>query len=891
MNKQENTNEPGNKDFDRAGSKKYLPKWLLPMVSFLALIWFLLRVIPKPSRALYPCQRVAFPLAAGFIAWILGLTAGLFIAWRKSNKTFRRLIVICSVGVAIAVSLIFSVIDTNTEVVREKRNFPIGVAKGIHPGRVVWVYNPDATGWDYHPSKQWWLEKKDEQIGHWWQDSHTNQTVVDSMISEAIQSVAGKQGDSAAWDSIFHHFNKTKGKGSIGYKHGEKIVIKANFATMNVLNKQHSPNFVDEKGNMTSGFNLVNTSPQMILGLLRQLINVVGVAQTDITVGDLSAFFPNHYWDKCHGEFPNVNYLSYNGELGRKKGEFSNTAIYWSTPAAEGKKQDYLPQCYSQAEYLINFACLKGHSSGITLCGKNHYGSLIRLPDPGRLGEGNYYNLHLSLPNNRSRSFPVWSPGMGLYRAIVDLMEHEHLGRKTLLYLIDGLYGGYYAEGLPRKWKSHPFGEGKNKDWPSSLFVSQDPVAIDSVGYDFLLEEWPDVVTGGFGPQGSLKGGEQDYLHEAALIGEPPSGTFYDSDHSGDEVRPVSLGVHEHWNNPVEKQYSRNLGIGKGIELVKIISPSSTEARKEIRKDKDVHAVTGASIRIWGAAQKKENVHLNPYISDETFMAPGAYLEELYSADSFFEAPCWDPKTEKLYFVSWGETKKLLRLDEPGKVTACIDDTENKIGINGTFLSNDNQLLTAQVFAHKIVSYSISQNGLQNPLALAHDSVWFQPNDLCQTHSGDIYFSDPQWDGDHSKSAVYHLSKDGKITKVVDDMLGPNGLIASRDGKTLYIADSIQKLWRSYPVRANGSLGKGKVFFTTESSKSDAPDGMTIDEAGNLYLTGLGGVRIVSPLGNLLWMICVPEKVSNVTFGGISGKTLFLTCNKKVYSLEIKSDW
>ena len=129
MNKQENTNEPGNKDFDGTGSKKHLPKWLLPIVGFLALIWFLLRVIPKPSRTLYPCQRVAFPLAAGFIAWLLGLTAGLFIAWRKLNKTFRRLIVICSVGVAIAVSLIFSVIDTNTEVVGEKRNFPIGVAK------------------------------------------------------------------------------------------------------------------------------------------------------------------------------------------------------------------------------------------------------------------------------------------------------------------------------------------------------------------------------------------------------------------------------------------------------------------------------------------------------------------------------------------------------------------------------------------------------------------------------------------------------------------------------------------------------------------------------------------------------------------------------------------
>ena len=623
----ENTNKSESKasrSSHGAGWKRSLPKWLLPIVGLAALIWFMLRVIPKPSRALYPCQRAAFPLAAGFIAWLLGLTAGLFVAWRKSNKTFRRVIVIFSVCSAITVSLLLNVTDTETEVTGEKRNAPIGTAKGIHPGRVVWVYDPDATDWDYHPSKKWWLEKENEEIGHWWQDGRTDQTVVDSMISGAVQSVAGKQSDAAAWEAIFHYFNQTKGKGAVGYQHGEKILIKTNFAPMSVTNKQRDPGFIDEKGNMTAGLNLVSTSPQMILGLLRQLINVVGVNQNDITVGDPSAFFPNHYWDKCHGEFPNVNYISCDGLLDRKKVEFSNVPVHWSTPVADGKKQDYLPKCYAQAEYIINFACLKVHSSGITLCGKNHYGSLIRLPDPDHLDEGDYYNLHLSLPNNRSRSFPAWSPGMGFYRAIVDLMGHQHLGGKTLLYLIDGLYGGYYAEGLPRKWKSYPFGDGENGDWPSSLFVSQDPVAIDSVAYDFLLEEWPDVVTGGYGAPGSLKGGEQDYLHEAALIEEPPSGAFYDPSHNGSEVRPLSLGVHEHWNNPIEKQYSRNLGTGEGIELVKIIHPRSLEEVNEISPDtsRESYAVTGASIKIWTTAEKRENTHLIPYISSKKSKSP-----------------------------------------------------------------------------------------------------------------------------------------------------------------------------------------------------------------------------------------------------------------------------
>jgi hypothetical protein len=206
----------------------------------------------------------------------------------------------------------------------------------------------------------------------------------------------------------------------------------------------------------------------------------------------------------------------------------------------------------------------------VTLCAKNHYGSLIRTPScylrpdlPGRPGDGQslaYYNMHYSLPNTS------WSPGIAQYRSLVDLMGHSELGSKTVLYLIDGLYGGYYWEARPYKWDTWPF----NGDWPSSLLASQDPVAIDSVGYDFVNAEWPDVVRYGHSPSASydMVGGAEDYLHEAALADAPPSGTFYDPDHKGDVTSLASLGVHEHWNNAVDKQYSRNLGAGEGIELV-----------------------------------------------------------------------------------------------------------------------------------------------------------------------------------------------------------------------------------------------------------------------------------------------------------------------------------
>jgi hypothetical protein len=143
-----------------------------------------------------------------------------------------------------------------------------------------------------------------------------------------------------------------------------------------------------------------------------------------------------------------------------------------------------------------------------------------------------------------------------IYREQVDLLGHAHLGGKTVLFLIDGLFAGIHPiDQAPRKWSSAPF----NGQWTCSLLASQDPVAIDSVGFDFLWTEYDSHPR---------QPGADDYLHEAALAGNPPSGTFYDPNHPKGVQRLASLGVHEHWNNPQEKQYSRNLGTGKGIELV-----------------------------------------------------------------------------------------------------------------------------------------------------------------------------------------------------------------------------------------------------------------------------------------------------------------------------------
>jgi len=513
----------------RGTRKKHM--WIFPLGGLLALIWFLIRVIPKPSRASYPCQQAAFPLASGFVVWLIGAVVSI-TAVRKAKYSFNRARylagIICIVTSVALVWLALSITEEKLALADPLvTNEPIGTARGVQPGRVVWVHDPQATDW------------QGPGDGHWWQSNHTNQEAVDRMMNQALLALTGEKNSQAAWEKLFKHFNNTYGKGDTGYKPGEKITIKVNFVGCIWRDRT-----VDsESYDLVRQIDYMNTSPQIMLALLRQLVKVVGVKESDIAIGDTLGYFPNQYYKMLHDEFPQVHYLDHLGKFDRTAVKPSSVKIHWSCQPKD-VQQDYVPASYVQADYLINLANLKSHTgAGITLCAKNHYGSLIRWP-----AQKGYYDLH---PH-------AYADGMGKYRNLVDLMGHAHLGGKTLLYLIDGLYAGrHVADKAPRKWNSAPF----NGDWTSSLFVSQDPVAIDSVAFDFLWAEWDDYPH---------KSGAEDYLHEAALADNPLSKIFYDPDHAGNVKRLTSLGVHEHWNNSKDKQYSRDLGTGKGIELLKL---------------------------------------------------------------------------------------------------------------------------------------------------------------------------------------------------------------------------------------------------------------------------------------------------------------------------------
>jgi hypothetical protein len=170
---------------------------LLPVTGLLALVWFLVRVVPKPSRAMYPCQRVAMPLASGFVAWLLSIAASV-AALRKARSSLngrRYALALAAVGISVAAIWMTLSITAERTLLADPQpaNEPIGVARGIHPGRVVWVHDPDATDW------------KGPGDGHLWQPEHTNQAAVDEMMSQALRNLTGETSDKAAWDALFRY--------------------------------------------------------------------------------------------------------------------------------------------------------------------------------------------------------------------------------------------------------------------------------------------------------------------------------------------------------------------------------------------------------------------------------------------------------------------------------------------------------------------------------------------------------------------------------------------------------------------------------------------------------------------------------------------------------------
>ena len=129
-----------------------------------------------------------------------------------------------------------------------------------------------------------------------------------------------------------------------------------------------------------------------------------------------------------------------------------------------------------------------------------------------------------------------------------------------------------------------------------------------------------------------------------------------------------------------------------------------------------------------------------------------------------------------------------------------------------------------------------------------------------------------------------------KLQLLVKDLPRPNGIAFSPDEKWLYVNNtSPKKLWMRYPVKSDGTLGEGEVLFdATSETAPGAPDGMKVDQHGNIYSAGPGGVWIISPEGEHLGTIPVPEVVGNLAWGDADRKSLYITASTSVYRIKLK---
>ena len=377
-------------------------------------------------------------------------------------------------------------------------NEPVGTGRGIHPGRVAWIHQPGVAKWDGH-------------TGLWVEDRWNDQSKADAMISEAVMQLTGEPTAKKAWKALFRHFNREHGRGNRGYKKGEAIAIKLN---MN--------NAITHRDTIE-----LNSSPFVTLALVRSLVVDGGVRQQDITLCEPSRAITDSIYDKVHREFPAVRFVDNIGGDGREKCEYYTEQIAYSVD--NGKMARGLAKCIVDADYLINSALLKTHSGpGVTLTAKNWYGAT----DINLLWRQNAHN-------NVSQDKRHGKPN---YKTFVDWMAHKDMGRKALLYLIDGTYGSRDVNGAPNpKWAKAPF----NGDWACSLIASQDEVACDAVAMDIIIGEWPEF--------GSLNYCDE-YLREAATIPNPPSGTVYKQ-----EGKPLTepLGLMEHWSSQQDRKYTK----------------------------------------------------------------------------------------------------------------------------------------------------------------------------------------------------------------------------------------------------------------------------------------------------------------------------------------------
>lgn len=270
-------------------------------------------------------------------------------------------------------------------------------------------------------------------------------------------------------------------------------------------------------------------------------------------------------------------------------------------------------------------------------------------------------------------------------------------------------------------------------------------------------------------------------------------------------------------------------------------------------------------------------------------VGPVGDVKKLHTGFSFTEGPAADADGN-LYFTDI-PNNRIHKMDASGQVSVFIEPSGHCNGL----MAVGKRLLACEMDG-RLKEFSLDDKK-ETVLADKHEDKRFNaPNDLVIDQTGGIYFTDPRFRAPdpwpQGKEAVYYRAADGKVTRLVDDRKAPNGIILSPDEKTLYVIPSMEKQMWSYPVEAPGKISTGKVLCELRQPKGSdngGGDGLTVDTAGNLYITSGLGVQVVSPDGKILGVVEFPEQPANVTFGGPNRKTLYVTARTSLYSVEMEA--
>jgi len=293
----------------------------------------------------------------------------------------------------------------------------------------------------------------------------------------------------------------------------------------------------------------------------------------------------------------------------------------------------------------------------------------------------------------------------------------------------------------------------------------------------------------------------------------------------------------------------------------------------------------------------------------DALIPPDTRFEKIADDLMWSEGPLWDAGRKTLLFsdiprnvvMQWSDAGGVSRFLERSGYTGAAPFTGKEPGSNGLTFDLQGRLTLCQHGDRRVSRREA--DGSMVALATAFEGKRLNsPNDLVYDRQGALYFTDPPYGlpgtfTDPTKElpfqGVYRVSPEGKISLLTKELEAPNGLAFAPDYKTLYVANSQKHnaIWKAYPVNADGSLGAGRVFADATKLYQEGdgvPDGLKLDEKGNLFATGPGGVLVYAPDGTLLGRILTGVPTANVAWGE-DGSTLFVTANHRVLRLRTKT--